>query len=179
MPLSLAHWNTTSKYDRPTGDVVYTRVLGQEVIILNSEEVAIALLEKRSQKYSDRPVFSVVNLYVALSRFHFYALSTDAYTKKAWCGMANLCRTLWVQIQVTPEIITSVLSCSSSNGLPSKANAECVPDVDPAIERPDTLRCTFHRVRTQFVYYSLQNTCLCVCRAQVLCERGHGSDIRV
>ena len=31
-----------------TGDIIYARVLGQEIIILNSEEVAIALLEKHS-----------------------------------------------------------------------------------------------------------------------------------
>ena len=46
------------------GDIVYTRALGQEIIILNSEELAIALLEKRSDKYSDRPVYSVAELYV-------------------------------------------------------------------------------------------------------------------
>ena len=64
-----------------SGDIVYTRVLGQEIIILNSEEVAIALLEKRSQKYSDRPVFSIADLYVVLLQFHFYALSADKYMK--------------------------------------------------------------------------------------------------
>ena len=36
--------------------------------MLNSEEVAIELLEKRSHKYSDRPVFSAADLYV-LMRF--------------------------------------------------------------------------------------------------------------
>ncbi|KAF8553329.1 hypothetical protein OG21DRAFT_1442125, partial [Imleria badia] len=41
----------------------YTRVLDQRIIPLNSEHVAIALLEKRSPKYSDRPVFSTADLF--------------------------------------------------------------------------------------------------------------------
>ncbi|KAN0101198.1 Cytochrome P450 [Tylopilus felleus] len=42
----------------PEHDIVYARVFGQDVILLNSEEVAVALLDKRSQKYSNRPEFS-------------------------------------------------------------------------------------------------------------------------
>ena len=37
------------------GDLVYTRLLNQEVIVLNSEEVAKDLLEQRSYNYSDQP----------------------------------------------------------------------------------------------------------------------------
>ena len=37
------------------GDLVYTRLLNQEVIVINSEEVARDLLERRSYNYSDRP----------------------------------------------------------------------------------------------------------------------------
>ena len=55
---------STLTCDCRTGDIVYTRVLGQDIIVLNSEQVAVALLEKRSQKYSDRPVFSTADLYV-------------------------------------------------------------------------------------------------------------------
>jgi hypothetical protein len=40
------------------------RVLGQDMIILNSEQVASDLLEQRSEKYSDRPVFSALDLCV-------------------------------------------------------------------------------------------------------------------
>ena len=53
--------------DRRTGDIIYTHVLGQDIIVLNSEQVAVALLEKRSQKYSDRPVFSTADLFVFLT----------------------------------------------------------------------------------------------------------------
>lgn len=45
---------------------MYMHVLGREVILLSSEEVAIALLEKRSQKYSDRPVAAMSDLYASL-----------------------------------------------------------------------------------------------------------------
>ena len=39
-------------------------MFGQDMVILNSQEVAVALLEKRSHKYSDRPVLSILELYV-------------------------------------------------------------------------------------------------------------------
>ena len=55
---------STLTWDRRTGDIVYTRVPGQDIIVLNSEQVAVALLEKRSHKYSDRPVFSAADLCV-------------------------------------------------------------------------------------------------------------------
>lgn len=37
------------------GDVVYARLLGKEMIILNTLQAARDLLEKRSAIYSDRP----------------------------------------------------------------------------------------------------------------------------
>jgi hypothetical protein len=37
------------------GDVVYTRLLSLDNIIINSEQVARDLLDHRSQNYSDRP----------------------------------------------------------------------------------------------------------------------------
>ena len=37
------------------GELLYLRLLNQEVIIINSEEVAKDLLERRSSNYSDRP----------------------------------------------------------------------------------------------------------------------------
>ncbi|KIK87084.1 hypothetical protein PAXRUDRAFT_152429 [Paxillus rubicundulus Ve08.2h10] len=45
------------------GDILYTQVLGQKIIVLNSEEVAIELLEKRSRKYSDRPRLATADLF--------------------------------------------------------------------------------------------------------------------
>ena len=51
--------------DRQPGGIIYTHVLGREMIILNSEEAAVALLEKRSQKYSDRPTPGMSDLYAS------------------------------------------------------------------------------------------------------------------
>lgn len=39
------------------GDLVYVEVLGNKLLILNDMESMRELLEKRSQKYSDRPSF--------------------------------------------------------------------------------------------------------------------------
>ena len=81
-------WNTILMSDRPTGDIIYTRMLGQEIIILNSEEVAIDLLEKRSRKYSDRPVSSTADLCVMPSRspFRIFVLTSIQQTDLAGNG---------------------------------------------------------------------------------------------
>lgn len=50
-----APWLTYMEWGKRYGDIVYSRLLGQEVIIINSDKVAIELLEKRSHNYSDRP----------------------------------------------------------------------------------------------------------------------------
>ncbi|KAF8074619.1 cytochrome P450 [Lyophyllum atratum] len=45
------------------GDVVHLKVLGKSLIILNSVQIAIDLLDKRSHKYSDRPHLPITNLW--------------------------------------------------------------------------------------------------------------------
>ncbi|KAF9464219.1 cytochrome P450 [Collybia nuda] len=44
------------------GDVVYLHVLGKPMIVLNSVQAAVDLLEKRSSNYSDRPDFPIFEL---------------------------------------------------------------------------------------------------------------------
>jgi hypothetical protein len=46
---------SSSQFDIRAGDLVYSRLLGKDIIILNSENVAKELLENRSKNYSDRP----------------------------------------------------------------------------------------------------------------------------
>lgn len=46
----------------PSGDVLYLHILGRPVIILNSAEAAIDLLEKRAENYSDRPNMQIFEL---------------------------------------------------------------------------------------------------------------------
>lgn len=45
-----------------SGDVVYLHVLGRPMIVLNSVQAAVDLLEKRSSNYSDRPNFPIFEL---------------------------------------------------------------------------------------------------------------------
>ena len=44
------------------GDLLYLEILGQKILVINSEEIAEELLDKRSQTYSDRPQVPMVTL---------------------------------------------------------------------------------------------------------------------
>ncbi|EUC65529.1 cytochrome P450 family protein [Rhizoctonia solani AG-3 Rhs1AP] len=50
-----------AEWRRKYGDVVYARVLDQDLVILNTREAAFELLECRSYKYSDRPRLVMAN----------------------------------------------------------------------------------------------------------------------
>ncbi|KAI9457673.1 hypothetical protein HD554DRAFT_2141611 [Boletus coccyginus] len=54
VPAFLTIWQ--AKY----GDIVYTRLLNTDVVVLNSPSVVMELLEKRSQIYSDRPFIATI-----------------------------------------------------------------------------------------------------------------------
>ncbi|KAF8840002.1 cytochrome P450 [Paxillus ammoniavirescens] len=58
-----APYLTYAEWSKTYGDIMYTHILNQEIIVLNSEEVAIELLEKRSKKYSDRPLLAIADLF--------------------------------------------------------------------------------------------------------------------
>jgi hypothetical protein len=47
-----------------TGDVIHLSILGRPMIVLNSVEAAVELLEKRGSNYSDRPDFPMFYLYL-------------------------------------------------------------------------------------------------------------------
>jgi hypothetical protein len=47
-----------------SGDLVFARILDQEVIVINSQHIAQALLEKRSRVYADRPYLATLEPYV-------------------------------------------------------------------------------------------------------------------
>ncbi|EIW84435.1 cytochrome P450 [Coniophora puteana RWD-64-598 SS2] len=47
-------WLSFTQWKAPYGDLVYCNVLGQDIVIVNSEKVAEDLMEKRSRNYSDR-----------------------------------------------------------------------------------------------------------------------------
>lgn len=48
---------TWEEWGKTYGPIVYMNVIGKPYIIINSYEIARELLEKRGQKYSDRPRF--------------------------------------------------------------------------------------------------------------------------
>ncbi|KAG2071819.1 cytochrome P450 [Suillus decipiens] len=48
-------WIAYTAWGKQYGDIVYSHLFGQHIVVINSEKVAIELLEKRSYNYSDRP----------------------------------------------------------------------------------------------------------------------------
>ncbi|KAH7930246.1 cytochrome P450 [Leucogyrophana mollusca] len=56
-------WSTYSDWGVKYGDIVYSSLLGQEYIIINSAKVAKALLERRSSIYSDRMSSTLYDLF--------------------------------------------------------------------------------------------------------------------
>ncbi|KZV89538.1 cytochrome P450 [Exidia glandulosa HHB12029] len=53
--------SSSIRADRMTGPVAYMRVLGRDVVVLNTAKAAIDLFEKRSAIYSTRPRFVMLN----------------------------------------------------------------------------------------------------------------------
>ncbi|KAG1905769.1 cytochrome P450 [Suillus fuscotomentosus] len=52
-------WLTFAKWRKKYGDISHIEVLGRHIIVLNSVEAAMALLDKKSSVYSDRPVLTM------------------------------------------------------------------------------------------------------------------------
>ncbi|GJJ14358.1 hypothetical protein Clacol_008622 [Clathrus columnatus] len=48
-------WLTFTKWQERYGDIIYLEILGKPLLVLNSSDIAIELLDKRSSIYSDRP----------------------------------------------------------------------------------------------------------------------------
>ncbi|KAF8549589.1 cytochrome P450 [Imleria badia] len=55
-------WITCAEWAKTYGGLVYSRLLGKEIIILNSEKIAKDLLENRSKNCSDRPYISTCEM---------------------------------------------------------------------------------------------------------------------
>ncbi|KAG1766108.1 cytochrome P450 [Suillus placidus] len=53
-------WLTYTQWHAVYGDLVFARILDQDVVVINSQHVAQALLDKRSGIYSDRPFIATV-----------------------------------------------------------------------------------------------------------------------
>ncbi|KAG1821730.1 cytochrome P450, partial [Suillus subaureus] len=54
-------WLTYTEWGAAYGDLVFVRLLaGQEVVVVNSQQIAEALMDKRSRIYSDRPYIATL-----------------------------------------------------------------------------------------------------------------------
>ncbi|KAG5645608.1 hypothetical protein DXG03_005746 [Asterophora parasitica] len=55
-------WKEYTEWGKKYGDLMYINVLGAHLVIINSEEIADELVEKRSSNYNDRPDIAVMNM---------------------------------------------------------------------------------------------------------------------
>ena len=70
--------------------MIYSRILGIDMIIINSETAARELLDKRSAIYSDRPVLRTNELYV-LVIIQFLLLNLDLLMRAELGWLSVLC----------------------------------------------------------------------------------------
>ncbi|KAG2126957.1 cytochrome P450, partial [Suillus clintonianus] len=80
-------WLTYTEWGAAYGDLVFVRLLDQEVVVINSEHVARALLDKRSRIYSDRPYLAMIEPFGWSVNFAFTGYGDE------W----SLCRRLFQQ----------------------------------------------------------------------------------
>ncbi|KAG7089560.1 hypothetical protein E1B28_011232 [Marasmius oreades] len=55
-------WKVYHGWGKVYGEMIHLKVLGQHIIIINSQKLADAMFEKRSRIYSDRPLFPMLDL---------------------------------------------------------------------------------------------------------------------
>ncbi|KAG2062784.1 cytochrome P450, partial [Suillus decipiens] len=53
-------WLTYTKWGAVYGDLVFVRILNEEIVVINSQHIAEDLLDKRSRIYSDRPYLATL-----------------------------------------------------------------------------------------------------------------------
>ncbi|KIJ66083.1 hypothetical protein HYDPIDRAFT_110226 [Hydnomerulius pinastri MD-312] len=60
-----APWRTYAEWAKTYGDIVYSRLFQQDIIVINSEKIAKELLDERSNNYADRPFIATSPLFGA------------------------------------------------------------------------------------------------------------------
>jgi hypothetical protein len=70
-----------------TGQIIRSRVLGTDLIIINSEAIARELLDKRSANYSTRPDIRTNELYAlpVIIQFALHPLTMQIWTVFQYC----------------------------------------------------------------------------------------------
>ncbi|KAG1762788.1 cytochrome P450 [Suillus occidentalis] len=84
---SLEPWLTYTEWCAEYGDMIFLRILNEEMVVVNSQPIAEALLDKRSRIYSDRPYLATLEPYGWSVNFGFIAYGDE------W----RLCRRLFHQ----------------------------------------------------------------------------------
>ena len=72
-------WLTFAEWSKKYGDIIYANVFGKQLLILNSAEVALDLLEQRSVTYSNRPHLPMFELLVIAVLFYCYFFLTFVF----------------------------------------------------------------------------------------------------
>jgi len=74
-------WHTWIHWTRDAGEIVYSRLFSQDIVIINSERVARDLLERRSHKYSTRPLslMRVLDLWGSIRCFGIFHLISSSF----------------------------------------------------------------------------------------------------
>ncbi|KAG1719246.1 cytochrome P450 [Suillus paluster] len=70
-------WLTYTRWRAVYGDLVFVRILDQDAVVINSQHVAQALMDKRSRIYSDRPYLATVKPYGWSINFAFIAYGDE------------------------------------------------------------------------------------------------------
>lgn len=84
---ALEPWLTYTEWSAVYGDLIFVRILDEEMVVVNSQHIAEALLDKRSRIYSDRPYLATLEPYGWSVNFAFLGYSDE------W----RLCRRLFHQ----------------------------------------------------------------------------------
>ena len=85
------------------GDIVYSRLLGKDIIIINSEKIAKELLENRSRNYSDRPY--LITTEMSASRF-FHAVNLNPLFQ-VWTAFQFRSIALWRSMATAQAVFPS------------------------------------------------------------------------
>jgi len=113
-------WEKLGAWGSQYGDFLYVSALGQEMIILNSTKAAEDLLEKRSAKYSDRPVVMMCgeivgwNQSLALTQYGTRFRETRKYMNKLIGTRASAEKFAPLQQKETAKFLVRVLADPSS-----------------------------------------------------------------
>ncbi|KAG2068179.1 cytochrome P450 [Suillus decipiens] len=119
---ALEPWLTYTKWRAAYGDLIFVRNLGEEIVVINSQPIAEALLDKRSRIYSDRPYLATLEPYGWSMNFGFLAYGDE------W----RLCRRLFHQT-FRPEFSLSVVMSTVYGYNTSARNDPLVQTVEEAL----------------------------------------------